>query len=116
MQMSQKLVVLLGLIACVSFVGLTRVAIAQEQQVKMESAQGELLAVDLEAQSFAVRTSAGNQEFKYTADTTITGARGIEGLATMSGREVSVQYTVEGEVWVAKSIEIASIEIAPQPN
>jgi hypothetical protein len=44
----------------------------------------------------------------YTDETKVTGAQdGVAGLATLSGREVTVQFTMKGADRVATSIDVA---------
>ena len=110
MRMTHRLLAVLSFVACVAVVGLPWNVVVEAQQAqdqKMETARGELVSVDLDASSFVVNTSAGDQEFKYTAATRIAGAEGAAGLATMSGQQVTVQYTMQGENRVAAAIEIA---------
>jgi hypothetical protein len=50
-----------------------------------------------------------SQTFQYTDTTKVTGAQGgIEGLATMSGRQVTVQYNMKGADRIATAIEVAA--------
>lgn len=75
------------------------------------TAQGELLDVDSKASTVAVKTSAGNMEFRYDSQTRITGAHsGAAGLATMTGAEVTVQYRKEGSTNFATSIDVKPSE------
>src|SRR5437763_31900 len=76
----------------------TSAILAQQTQPRAQpkTAQGELLRVDDAARLLVIRTEAPPREmqFHYTAQTKVTGAdRGIEGLATMAGAQVIVQYT-----------------------
>ena len=46
--------------------------------------------------------------FRYTDQTKVTGAsEGVSGLATMSGADVTVQYTKQGQENIATSIAVS---------
>lgn len=90
----------------------------REQQQAARTAEGELLRVDAENKMFAIRSAATNQEqqFKYTDDTEVTGERrNIEGLATMAGAKVKVEYKTEGTSAVATKIDIQPRAETPAP-
>lgn len=80
----------------------------REQQQAVRTAEGELLRVNTEEKMFTVRAAANQeQQFKYTDDTEVTGeGRNIEGLATMTGTRVKVEYKTEGSAMVATKIDI----------
>jgi hypothetical protein len=83
---------------------------------KSETARGELRSVDSAKKSITLRTATGtDQVFMYDDDTKVTGAQnGVAGLATMSGRQVTVQYTMKGTDRHASSIEVAAAQQQPQ--
>jgi hypothetical protein len=79
---------------------------AQAQAQKPESAKGELKSVDTAKMTL---TLASGQTFLYDAQTKVTGAQGgVAGLASMSGREVTIQFTTKGADRIATSIEVAA--------
>ena len=94
---------LLVLAAVVLMVGVMP-ALAQEPSV----AQGQLVKVDANAKTIAIRTAQGNQmQFSYTEDTKVTGAdESVAGLATMAGADLTVQYTKKQQDNVATQIEV----------
>jgi hypothetical protein len=77
---------------------------AQEPSI----AQGQLLKVDANAKTIAIRSAPGAQmQFSYTEDTKVVGAdQGVAGLATMSGTDVTVQFVKKGQENVATQIEV----------
>ena len=82
---------------------------AQAPAQKPESAKGELRSVDVAKKTLTVAAEgAPAQVFQYTDATKVTGAKDAEGLATMSGRQVTVQYTMKGADRVATAIEVAA--------
>jgi hypothetical protein len=108
--------------AFVSFISVQTASAAQSEQVaprpqpsqvpaqaaapKAETAKGELQSVDPEKKTV---TLAGGQVFHYTEATKVIGGqKGVEGLATMSGRQVTVTYTMKGNDRIASSIEVAA--------
>src|SRR5260370_38494595 len=80
---------LLVLTAVVLMVGVMP-ALGQEPSV----AQGQLLKVDANAKTVAIRTAEGAQiQFSYTDGTKVTGAgESVAGLAPMAGTAVAVQF------------------------
>ncbi len=73
---------------------------------KPESATGELKSVDPKKMTL---TLANGQTFQYTSSTKVTGGRGgVAGLASMSGREVTIDYETKGADRVAMMITIAA--------
>jgi hypothetical protein len=54
-------------------------------------------------------TDAGQQQtYQYTDTTKVTGAQGgVEGLSTMSGRQVTVTFNMKGADRVITSIEVS---------
>jgi hypothetical protein len=83
------------------------------QAQEMAPVRGELLRVDTEAKTLAVKTSDGTEiQFAYTDQTEVTGAeKGVAGLATMSGVQVTVHYQkqeagAKGPAYAATKIEV----------
>jgi hypothetical protein len=76
------------------------------QAQKPESAKGELKSVDATKMTL---TLASGQTFQYTSSTKVTGAQGgVAGLATMSGREVTIDYETKGADRIATMITVAA--------
>jgi len=98
------------LMAITLVIGMTPLlAQAQDQaQPPALTAEGELLRVDLDAMTFTIKAADDNElEFRFTDETEVAGgAEGIEGLATMSGTLVHVEYQAQDSVTVATKIEI----------
>lgn len=82
-------------------------------------ANGELLRVDSKAKTFTIRAASPSAsapgaasasmptEFTYNDSTKVTGSeKTVEGLATMSGSEVTVHYTKQADKNLATEIEI----------
>jgi hypothetical protein len=77
------------------------------QAAQASTAQGELLEVDAKASTLSIKTTAADMKFTYNEQTKVTGAqKGVAGLATMSGAQVTVQYVKEGAANIATSIEV----------
>jgi cytoskeletal protein RodZ len=73
---------------------------------KTQSAKGELKSVDTEKMTL---TLANGQTFQYNDSTKVTGAQGgTAGLASMSGRNVTIAYEMRGADRVATAITIAA--------
>ena len=127
--MTRGVVATLGALALVSYIGLqpafaaqaqnpasapgaqapAPAPAAQAQAPKSESAKGELQSVDTAKKTLTVAGEGGSpQVFQYTDTTKVTGAKGIEGLGTMSGRQVTVQFTTKGADRIATSVEVAA--------
>ena len=82
---------------------------AQAQAQKSEKASGELRSVDTVKKTLTIASGGSPQVFQYTDDTKVTGATdGLAGLATMSGRQVTIEFTMRGADRVATSIEVAA--------
>jgi hypothetical protein len=83
---------------------------AQAGAQKSETAKGELKSVDAVKKTLTIAAEGGaSQTFQYTDTTKVSGAQGgIEGLATMSGRQVTVQYNMKGADRIATSIEVGA--------
>lgn len=127
--MTRGVVATLGALALVSYIGLqpafadqanppsapaaqapAPAPAAQAGAQKSESAKGELQSVDTAKKTLTVAGEGGAppQVFQYTDSTKVTGAKGIEGLGTMSGRQVTVQFTTKGADRIATSVEVAA--------
>jgi hypothetical protein len=82
------------------------VAQAPAQQ-QVQTAQGELLDVDGKNQSLTIKAQAGEMTFRYNDQTKVTGAqKGVAGLATMTGSQVTVMYRKDGQMNLATTIEV----------
>jgi len=72
-----------------------------------QSASGELTDVDAKAATITVKTATDEMKFRYDDQTKVTGAqKGVAGLATMKGSEVTVNYKKEGSNNIATSIDV----------
>jgi hypothetical protein len=79
-------------------------AAAPAQAQKPESAKGELKSVDAQKMTL---TLANGQTFQYTSATKVTGAQGgVAGLASMSGREVTIDFETKGADRIATMITV----------
>ncbi len=69
---------------------------------------GELVTVDENARTFAIKTAAeGEVKFSYSETTVIVGLdKGASGLAAKPGTEVTVHYDSHGTARVATKIEV----------
>ena len=96
-----------------------RTSLASEQQQQQQQQQpkkerppeplvGELVTVDTNAKTFAIKTaSEGEVKFSYSDATEIVGAdKGESGLAAKPGTEVTVHYDSHGTARVATRIEV----------
>lgn len=83
---------------------------APSAQAKPQSqtARGELSSIDAAAKMLTIKPVAGaEQKFQYNDDTKVTGARGgVAGLATQSGKQVTVHFNMQGANRVATEIEV----------
>lgn len=71
------------------------------------TASGELTDVDAKAATITVKTATEEMKFRYDDQTKVTGAqKGVAGLATMKGSQVTVQYKKEGSNNIATSIDV----------
>jgi glucose/arabinose dehydrogenase len=76
-------------------------------QQQFKTAQGQLTRVDTDARTIAITSQGAPMVFRYTADTKVVGGdKGVAGLATMTGTEVTVQYVQQEKDNVASQIEI----------
>jgi hypothetical protein len=79
-------------------------AAAPAQAQKPESAKGELKSVDAQKMTL---TLANGQTFQYSSSTKVTGAQGgVAGLASMSGREVTIDFETKGADRIATMITV----------
>ena len=86
---------------------------AQAQQEQAQTAQGELLDVDGKANTLTIKTQTGEMTFSYNEQSKVTGAqKGVAGLATMTGSQVTVMYRKNGQTNLATSIDVK--ESTPQ--
>jgi hypothetical protein len=92
-----------------------RLSLAAEQQQQEKKKEqppaplvGELVTVDLNARTFAIKTAAeGEVKFSYTEKTEIIGGeKGASGLTASPGTEVTVHYDSHGTARVATRIEL----------
>ena len=77
-----------------------------------QTARGELSSIDATAKMLTIKPAAGaEQKFQYNDSTKVTGARGgVAGLATESGKQVTVHFKTEGANRVATEIEVQADE------
>jgi hypothetical protein len=121
---TRGIVAILGAFAFISFVSLQAVsaqapapapapsaqapapAPAQAGAQKSEQAKGELKSVDSAKMTL---TLANGQTFQYNSSTKVTGAQGgVAGLASMSGREVTIDYETKGADRIATAITVVA--------
>jgi len=82
---------------------------AQQPHERQQSmtAQGQLTRVDTDARTIAITSQGMPMVFRYTAETKVVGGdKGVAGLATMTGTEVTIQYVQQEKDNVASQIEI----------
>ena len=83
---------------------------SRDAQAKPEeqTARGELASIDATAKMLSIKPVAGaEQKFQYNDSTKVTGARGgVAGLATQSGKQVTVHFKNEGANRVATEIDV----------
>lgn len=78
-----------------------------QAEVQTQTAQGELLDVDSKASTVTVKTQAAEMTFRFNEQTKVTGAqKGVSGLATMTGSQVTVMYRKDGQINLATSIDV----------
>jgi hypothetical protein len=79
----------------------------EQAQVQTQTAQGELLDVDNRANTFTIKTQTGEMTFRYNDATKVTGAqKGVSGLATMTGSDVTVMYRRDGQLNLVTSVDV----------
>lgn len=82
-------------------------AVQAQAQAQTQTAQGELLDVDAKANSLTVKTQSGEMSFRFNEQTKVTGAqKGVAGLATMTGAQVTVMFQKQGALNIASSIDV----------
>ena len=91
-------------------------AASSAAQAATLSADGELLEVDAKANTITIKTTnTPEMKFKYDTTTKVTGGdKGVAGLATMKGSQVTVQYKRDGATNTATSIMVKSASPAPR--
>ena len=114
---TRRFVTLLGSLAFVAAISLSAFAQAPApgaapsqapagQAQKSETAKGELKSVDTDKMTL---TLASGETFQFTSSTKVTGAQGgVAGLASMSGREVTINYSTKGADRVATAITVGA--------
>ena len=85
---------------------------AGQAKPEEQTARGELSSIDPTAKMLTIKPAAGaEQKFQYNDSTKVTGARGgVAGLATESGKQVTVHFKTEGANRVATEIEVQAAE------
>ena len=85
---------------------------AAQAKPEEQTARGELSSIDATAKMLTIKPAAGaEQKFQYNDSTKVTGARGgVAGLATESGKQVTVHFKNEGANRVATEIEVQADE------
>jgi hypothetical protein len=85
---------------------------AGQAKPEEQTARGELSSIDPTAKMLTIKPAAGaEQKFQYNDSTKVTGARGgVAGLATESGKQVTVHFKSEGANRVATEIEVQADE------
>src|SRR5262245_32313568 len=81
---------------------------AAQAKPQAQIARGELSSIDATAKMLTIKpTDGAEQKFQYNDDTKVTGARGgVAGLATQSGKQVTVHFNMQGANRVATEIEV----------
>ena len=77
-------------------------------QSAVMTAQGELVSVDAKANTLSIKTTAPTEmTFRYNDETKVSGAqKGVAGLATATGSQVTIQYRKDGATNLATNIEV----------
>lgn len=79
-----------------------------QEKAPAQTARGELISVDAAKRTLTISVEKKDQVFQYNDETKVTGAQGgVAGLATMSGRQVTVQFMTKGADRIATAIEVA---------
>ena len=119
---TRRFVTMLGSLAFVAAISLSAFAQAPASQApaaeaaasqapagqaqKSETAKGELKSVDTDKMTL---TLASGETFQFTSSTKVTGAQGgVAGLASMSGREVTIDYESKGADRIATMITVSA--------
>jgi hypothetical protein len=83
---------------------------AQQERMspEPEKATGTLVRVDTDMRTVSIRTAAGaDLAFSYNDQTVVSGdEQTVAGLATLSGTDVTVHFTKNGEDRIASKIEV----------
>jgi len=80
---------------------------ATRAEAQTQTSQGELLDVDVKASSLTIQTPTAEMTFRYNDQTKVSGTqKGLSGLATMTGSQVTVQFRKEGQMNVAMAIDV----------
>ncbi len=81
---------------------------APAQSTNDKVAQGELVKVDIDAQTLTIRNATGEEiEFQYNADTKVEGSTsGVQGLSTKTGTRLMVHYKEQTDSKLAIRVEI----------
>jgi len=94
------------------------VAPAAQAQAAL-SADGELVSVDVKTNMITIKTAtAPEMKFKFDDTTKVTGGqKGVAGLATMAGSQVTIQYRKDGADNRATGITVKpAAAAAPAPR
>jgi hypothetical protein len=76
-------------------------------QAQTQTAQGELLDVDVKAGTLTIQTPTTEMTFRFNDETRVSGAqKGAAGLATVTGSIVTVQFRKEGQMNLATAIDV----------
>ena len=80
------------------------------------NADGELVSVDTKTNMITIKTTTSPEmKFKFDDTTKVTGGqKGVAGLATMAGSQVTIQYRKDGADNVATSITVKPAAAAPR--
>jgi hypothetical protein len=86
-----------GTVPTLAFQSAPAVQAAVQADQRPTQIRGELLRVDTKARTLTIKGGDGSKvDFRYTDQTEVTGAdKGVAGLATMNGVQVTVHYKVE---------------------
>ncbi len=78
------------------------------QSTEDKMAQGELVRVDTENHTLAIKSAEGNEvEFQYNSETKVVGvSNGVQGLSTKTGTRLMVHYQEQAGQKLATKIEI----------
>ena len=79
------------------------------------TATGEITDVDSKSKTLTLKTAAGSEmKFKWDDSTKVTGSqKDAAGLATATGRQVTIQYKKDGQSNMATSIDVQSAAASP---
>jgi hypothetical protein len=96
----------------------TPAPVPEQSSQQVMAIEGELMRVDVDGRKLWVRSTEGEKQFTFNDQTEIAGqGRNVEGLATMAGTRVKVEYKTEGASAIATKIDIqARAEQDPAPR